>query len=289
MTEWEKYQEINNELKKDFLCIPPYRCVTGAFVGELFEKLQSEDYQSFKGQIITAIYSPFQRAYQMEYRYKHCKAFKTSMHVIEFATYDALIGNWVCAYLSLLPVIETIMRQWYEEVPELSYTNMFKAHELYGKQSIFSDDRKIIPEEHIKFLKYILEDVLYIRFEKYRKLGFSDTFNRNLSLHQLEGISDVQEGLRNLGRLFLVLDIIAELYFMQTPMDYWTTTFYAEPDKNLDFQLHFCLYRKAGLRLLGPSDLNVIHNTLIAEASDEKKHQVIENQKLELSIMEKLR
>jgi len=34
----------------------------------------------------------------------------------------------------------------------------------------------------------------------------------------------------------LVLDIIAELYFMQNPEEYWTTTFHADPENNPDFQ-----------------------------------------------------
>ena len=41
MNLWEMYKAINLELHKDFLCIPPYRCVTGKIVGNLYEALNA--------------------------------------------------------------------------------------------------------------------------------------------------------------------------------------------------------------------------------------------------------
>lgn len=35
---WNQYHKINEELKKYFLCVPPYQCVTGKFIKELKEK-----------------------------------------------------------------------------------------------------------------------------------------------------------------------------------------------------------------------------------------------------------
>ena len=85
---------------------------------------------------------------------------------------------------------------------------------------------------------------MYISFDDYEKKGYADTFNRNLSLHKLSGVVNPREGIRNLIRILLVLDILAELYLMQTPREYWQLTFYATPENNLDFQIRFELYKK---------------------------------------------
>ena len=135
MNLWEMYGAINLELKKDFLCIPPYLCVTGQFVGNLYRALQINDPDKLRRQIYASVNIPAQRAYQIEYRYKHCDIFEPFLSVIEYATYDALKGHWICAYLSFLPIIEAVIRQWYEKSPGLSLSGMKKASELYKNQS----------------------------------------------------------------------------------------------------------------------------------------------------------
>lgn len=80
----------------------------------------------FKGQIVASINNPAQRAYQMEYKYKKCKIFQPYLKVIEYATYDVFFGNWICAYMALLPVVEAVLRQWSIEEPELSFETMRK-------------------------------------------------------------------------------------------------------------------------------------------------------------------
>ena len=97
---WEELGKINAKLKEDFLCVPPYQCVNGQFIGELATNLREEKINASK--IRRAINQPWQRAYQIEYRYKHCKIFEPFMPAIEYATYDAMEGNWICAYLSFL-------------------------------------------------------------------------------------------------------------------------------------------------------------------------------------------
>ena len=108
-----------------------------------------------------------------------------------------------------------------------------------------------------------------IAFDDYEKKGYADTFNRNLSLHKLSGVTDPREGMRNLTRLLLVLDILAELYLMQTPKEYWQLTFYATPESNLDFQVRVELYKKWKLDSIGPDDLPIVDNCFIAKRLDE--------------------
>ena len=285
---WEMYKSINLELHKDFLCIPPYSCVTREYVKNLYKTVETNDAEKLHSQIYASINLPGQRAYQMEYRYKHCDIFIPFLSVIEYATYNALKGNWICAYLSLLPVVEAVIRRWYENVPELSFSGMKKTSELYKDQPLYTDERKNITDEFVDYLKYILEDVLYIRFDDYVKKGYADTFNRNLSLHKLSGVGDYREVTRNLTRLLLVLDIIAELYLMQTPKEYWQLTFYSTT-QNIDYQIRFELYKSWSLASIGPDDLLLVHNCLISSDMDEtSKKEIIETLKLQEQYMKKI-
>ena len=162
---WEMYKTANLELQKDFLCIPPYRCVTGQFVGELYKALKANNADSLRRQIYASVNRPAQRAYQMEYRYKRCDIFEPFLPVIEYATYDALKANWICAYLSFLPVVEAVIRQWYEKIPNLSFSGMKKTSELYKEQPLFTDDRKAKETPDLDYLACRkLEAEKYIEF-----------------------------------------------------------------------------------------------------------------------------
>lgn len=157
--------------------------------------------------ISAMINNPWKRTFQIEYCYKECDIFFPFIQIIDYATYDAMVGNWIYAYLSLVPAIEAIMDRWHEKTPNVSYRGMKQSAELVKNIGIFDDYRIIITEEHIKYIEFIFGNV----FEKYKEKNYSDVFNRNLILHKLEGVSDISEGLHNMSRLFLILDIIAEL------------------------------------------------------------------------------
>ena len=66
MNSWDKYKAINASLEKDFLCIPPYYSVTRSFIDESYEEFIKNG--SCARRIVGLIISPFQRAYQLEYR-----------------------------------------------------------------------------------------------------------------------------------------------------------------------------------------------------------------------------
>jgi len=287
MTLWEEINEINAELKKEFLCVPPYQCVTGQFVGDLAKNLREGNINTLK--IRGAINQPWQRAYQMEYRYKHCKIFEPYIPAIEYATYDALSGNWICAYLTFLPIVEAVLRKWAEEEPTLSFNKMkgFAPNlieHLKGNQ-YFDDDRINWTNSHIDYLQYILCNVLYEDFDAYGDKAFSDTFNRNLSLHKLEGVMDIAEGLSNVTRILLVLDIIAELYFMQKPEEYWKCTFYAVPDENIDFMLRWKLYVKKAMLSIGPNDMLILQNAFLNSIDEEAKKAQIAKLEFEINLI----
>lgn len=264
MNIWEELDIINLELKKEFLCVPPYQCVNGKFLYDLKHDIIHGITPA--GKVKASVNLPWQRAYQIEYRYQKCDIFTPFMPVIEYATYDAMDGNWVCSYLSFLPVVEAVLREWAKKSPDLSF-NKIKAFtgqliDFLKQQGYYSDERKKWPETHIEFLEYIL-GVLYQDFDSYKQQNFAQIFNRNLSLHKLEGVMDISEGFSNITRILLVIDIIAELYLMQDPQKYWEIVFHADPEVNKDFQLRWKLYVKHAMLAAGPNDLMVLYNHFV--------------------------
>lgn len=272
---WDDYKKINEELKKDFLCIPPYACVTGKFIGELVQNLKNGQVNSPK--IFGAINSPWQRAYQIEYRYKKCRIFEPFIKIIEYATYDAMNGNFICSYLSLLPVVEAVLRKWSDEEPELSFERIKelkpKLETFLKANEFYPDDRVNITDGYVDYLKYILFDVLFLRFKEYEDKNFKTIFNRNLTLHKLEG-TDFEETVASKTQILLVLDIIAELYLMQDLQKYWENIFYANPKENIDFQLHFNLYIHIIAKVFGTNDINAV-NFMLEEKSLSKKQEAL--------------
>lgn len=288
---WDMIETANAVLKQDFLCVPPYRCVNGVYLSELSKMISEGENPGLK--VRGTINLPWQRAYQMEYRYKKCAIFQPFLPAIEYATYCAMEGNWICAYLTFLPVVEAVLRKWGEIEPALTFNKMkgfssaLIAH--LKDQEFFPDDRINWTNSHIEYLRYILCEVLYINFDEYSNMSFSEIFNRNLSLHKLEGVMDISEGPTNVTRIMLVLDIIAELFFMQTPKEYWQCSFHAEPEKNLDFMLRWKLYVKHSMLSIGPNDLLIINNAVLNPIPNDIKEAAIKKLNFEIELIPKLK
>lgn len=279
MDSWDKYKAINTSLEKEFLCIPPYRTVTGLFVDKCYEDLIKNG--SCAGRIMGQIISPMQRAYQLEFRYKQCEIFEDFIPAIEHALYAFTSGNWVCAYLSFLPIVEAIIRKF--TLDKIDEDDGIKKHagKLINEyerimKSIYEDSRKPIKEGLISHLNRILKDTLFDRFKQYYQKGHRVVFNRNLTLHKLEGLNNFIEGTHNSARLLLILDIFAELWLMRDINKYAQNTLYIEPENNLDYQIRFKLYSKLFLQTLGTSDLFYIDKDFMGSKSNEDKKRLIE-------------
>ncbi|MDL2273260.1 hypothetical protein LJC34_01725 [Oscillospiraceae bacterium OttesenSCG-928-G22] len=252
------------------------------------------DGKSISSMISSNVLNPSQRAYQMEYCFKKASIFLPYIPVIEYATFDAMQGNWICAYLSLLPVVEALIREWAKEVPTLTFGKMkgfgkTLSDYLKNTLNVFEDERIELVNGYLTHLKYTLCEVLYIDFDTYEDAGFAEIFNRNLTLHKLDGVINVKSGLNNVVRTLLLIDIIAELYLMQNPKRWWEITLAASPENDLDFQLRWQLYIKRSMLAIGPDDLLIIQNALSGEATDEKKISTIKALKAEIAFIKRLK
>lgn len=224
---WEIYDKIDEHLNGKLLTIPPYPCVSGNKVQELLDCLQKPDpaWGGLDGEILRMVVNPWQRAYQIEYRFKPSKVFKGSMKVIESATYDLMIGNYVCSYLSLVPVVEAVLRGWAIESSEEIVSSNKKGD---FTRSVFEKNLVDYLEEknkqrnsnlkfqnwvsnQIKYFEFMIKEVFYLNFRESEK-GVKREFNRNRVLHLLDNMEDSRVLRYNNTRIFLLLDIIAELY-----------------------------------------------------------------------------
>lgn len=298
MTISEKYKAINESLKKKFLCVPPYRSVTPRYVSDCYDKLQKEG--DCSGKIIASINHPWERAFQMEYRYKKCDIFEDFIPAIEMALYDYSIGNWVCAYLTLLPMVEALIRKLTENkidtgkkrINMSDYIQCFLKEYENAAQSYYNDKRAPIKEAYLEYLGYILKETLFDSFDSYYAKNYGVVFNRNITLHKMEGIKDEPEVSRNITRIFLLLDIIAEAWMLQDAGLYNSNTLEINPNSDLDFLVRFELYVYLYTKSVGPCDIHYVYNVLRGsgsyKCSDEEKEQLIRRLKAQTTIYQKL-
>jgi len=275
---WGCLEEINSELKRSLLCIPPSRsCINEKFIEKIYKKMKRN--RCINDDISAVIVSPWQRAYQMEFRYKKTKIFEPYMPVLEYGTFSTVVTDWVCAYLTLLPVVEASLRKWMEFEPSLSLKSLHKFYYIFGKYSrkhieIYDDEREHIIKEYIKYLKYSFK-MLYMGFEEYSRKDYKEIFNRNLALHKLEGAKSLKESASNTTRVILLLDVISELYLMHDPENWWHNCVLAEPDKHIDFQLRWHLYEKKAMLNAGHDDMLIVQNILGRKVSNKRKKELI--------------
>ena len=281
----EAMSEINTELRDSILCIPPYQhCITEEFIGKMYKKKNNE--KLLVNNITNIIISPWQRAYQMEFRYKKTKIFEPFIPVMEYGVFSSVLTDWVCAYLTLLPVVEASLRRWMTE-ENMSLKSLHKFYYTFGKYSKkyiegHNDEREYITKEYIRYLKHGFR-MLFMSFEECHRKNFKEIFNRNLALHKLEGTMDTQETLRNVTRVLLLLDVISELYLMQESDDLWQACVSVDPEQDINFQLRWHLYEKKASIKTGHNDFLIVQNALVGKSTDRKKRELLKRLKEEMS------
>lgn len=297
---WEAYNTISEELEDNLFTIPPYPMVSGEKLKKLLDALENPDYTSggLEGEIVRMVSNPWQRAYQMEYRIVPSNIFKVSLKVIESATYDHMIGNYTSSYLCLVPVVERSLRDWAKEL-ELETTNsrgyfgiftltknlIIYLKDEFGKRNSNIRFQKWILNQ-VQYFEYIMRNVFFANFED-SKEGVKKEFNRNRTLHLLDGISDNITLRDNNIRILLLIDIIAELYLALDIELYTENTFYSDPEENINFRLRWKLYLKNAIEQISYTDMTIIKFAFLEKdelaMSNEQKLQFISRKELEIS------
>jgi hypothetical protein len=305
MNLWESYDRIDEYLKEKLLTIPPYHCVSGNMVKNLLDCLENPDpaWGGLDGEILRMVINPWQRAYQVEYRYKPSNVFAGSMRVIESATYDLMVGNYVCSYISLVPVVESVLREWaIEKSDEIESTkkgdfkikvfskNLVSYLEEKNKRKNTNPKFQKWLSNQIKYFEFMMDKVFYLRF-KDSEDGVHKEFNRNRVLHILDNIEDSRILRDNNTRIFLLLDIIAELYLCQDDNLYLKNTFYADYEDNIDFNLRWKIYLKNAQESIDFTDMNIIRFAFLTKdekvyLTEDKKKKFLEQKELQIKLLE---
>lgn len=305
MNLWETYHQIDEHLKRKLFAIPPYPCISVNKVKKLLDCLENPDpaWGGLEGEILRMIINPWQRAYQIEYRFTPSKIFNGFIKVIESATYDLMIGNYACSYLSLVPVVEAVLREWADEqnkeIKSVNKDGDFKIFifarnlvkylkEQNNKRQFDSKFQKWISNQ-IKYFDFMIKKVFYLNF-KDSEDGVIREFNRNRALHFVGGIDDWEVLRDNNIRIFLLLDIIAELYLCLDHELYTNNTFYSDCEDNLDFNLRWKIYLKNAMEAIDFTDMNIIKFAFFDEdenmsLSDEKKIHFIKQKDAQIQFI----
>ncbi|AWE07041.1 hypothetical protein DCE79_06320 [Lysinibacillus sp. 2017] len=302
MNLWETYVKVDKHLNEKLLTIPPYPCVSGKRIQELLASLENPDpaWGGLDGEILRMVKNPWQRAYQIEYRFKPTKIFNDFMKIIESATYDLMIGNYICSYLSLVPVVEAILRKWFNEIKSINkqggdfnrkifVENLVKY--LYEKNNERHTNIKFQNwiNNQIKFFDFMINEVFYLRFKDSEE-GVKKEFNRNRTLHLLDNIEDVEVVRDNNTRIFLLLDIIAELYLSLNEELYNQNTFHTDYEKNIDFNLRWKIYLKSAMETINFTDMTIINFAFYQEEkktmTDEQKQKFIEQKEYQIQFIQ---
>lgn len=209
--------DINKRLEESYLCVPPYNSINGKWINETFQALEMGDEVKFKGQITSQIILPWRRAYQTVYRYRELSIIKDFCLTIDFSTVAYFQGNTICSYLSLCAIIEGVLLKWQQEDPSIKWTHIKE----FNSERINKIKQTLKSQNHrdswfflmCNYLENVLNNIFYLNIEKNDFQSIKDGFNRHISLHMKKHTSWV-EGLVNVTRLFLIIDIISELYLM---------------------------------------------------------------------------
>ncbi|WP_427837836.1 hypothetical protein ABUS21_11380 [Acinetobacter baumannii] len=204
--------QLNNNLVQYALSLPS--TVTWADVSNI-QKLIS-DMPANEHEIIDAfasiIMNPRMRALQKKGRFEHFPPFKSFVHIIESAVISYYRGNFIGSYLTLIPVIEGVMLRW------LGYFGTGKKPTFPDLKPFFcnSYQRQPCPGNvlfHDVFSKACDKLLTEHLFKDSQEGDAYSNFNRHLASHLL---SDSQFATReNCVRLFLLLDLMSELYLYE--------------------------------------------------------------------------
>jgi hypothetical protein len=218
------FEEVNQALIKEFLCLPPYNSISNSFVTGAHNDIKSD--KKITHLITAKVVLPFRRAYQMVYRYRELEIFDESiLEVIEFSTLTFFEGNHLCSYLSLMPVVESLLRKWHltDKSCEKDFPKSVNKDYISNKCKKL---REALQDNHthnwlklnIEYLEKVITKVFctdHSESLKKNEIDGNDIFNRNSALHKLTGVNGSNEKIILwIARIFLMIDVIAEVYLI---------------------------------------------------------------------------
>lgn len=153
------------------------------------------------------------RAQQQVGRYMKIPIFKEFAYFIDSAALAFYRGNMAAAFLTIVPVIEGVLLRWMGFPSTLTKKPEFKEIKEFIGRSIYRNPTPDLPKFFEMFYltaDYIFRNHFYLNTEEGDAHGF---FNRHLALHMLD--DKVFYSVDNVGRAFLLLDLMSEIYLRE--------------------------------------------------------------------------
>lgn len=204
--------QLNHQLLEYALSLPSTASLTDMVnVQKLISDMPANEHKIIDA-FASIIMCPERRALQKKSRFEHFPPFKSFVHIIESAVISYYRGNFIGSYLTLIPVVEGVMLRWpgYCEIcvkPTFDVLKKFFS-KAYQRQPCPSN--VLFYDVFSKACDQLLTEHL---FKNSQEGDAYSNFNRHLAAHLL---NDSQFATReNCVRLFLLLDLMSELYLYE--------------------------------------------------------------------------
>jgi hypothetical protein len=205
--------DTNNKLIDLALAMPTF-CTIPEF---RFIKSELEKQEINKDKVIQSIkkitMEPRIRAMQQIGRFEKIPLFSEFSKIINAGLLSYYRGNYISAYMTLVPVIEGIILRWYGYPNKVAQKPQFDKIKSFIRKTY---QRQPMPD-NILFMEVFSKAADKIFIEHFFKPSTSgeayENFNRHLASHFLNSNAFITED--NILRLFILLDLISEIYIYE--------------------------------------------------------------------------
>jgi len=261
--------DIDKYLRPEYLCCPSYHTINGQWIIDAYSYIKSGRIDRLKYHVTSEVSLPWRRAYQVTELYQQLAIFRPYAYLLDVSTIAFLEGNWLCSYLSVVPIIEGLFRDWAKklevEIGEREATSKWISRVLNGAQDRL--DTTSYYHRHLNLKVEFLRDVLSNDFFKHgstvlkTKNAEDRVFNRGIPAHMLRVPQSMESGI-NTANLFLIIDLIAELYLQAHRDEYkfLPPPLFGKIQNKILFDLYFDLYKRCAIDGMMKSNINRLHN-----------------------------
>ena len=168
----------------------------------------------FKNKIYPLVSSPCYRA-EMRLLYEQLPIFQGLLPLLDEILLLFFAHKYISAYISLFPVVEGLLLRWANKLKD---THDFKFRNFIGTKSqeiIQKHPNDMWCKHNFELLKYVICDFL---FKHSDDVSIETMFNRNVVLHLLND-PDYLKSQKNCMRLFTIIDLIANCYIYEYPLE----------------------------------------------------------------------
>ncbi|WP_284085625.1 hypothetical protein [Acinetobacter pittii] len=204
--------QLNHQLLEYALSLPSTATLSDMVnVQQLISDMPANEHKIIDA-FASIIMRPVSRVLQKKGRFEHFPPFKSFINIIESAVISYYRGNFIGSYLTLIPVVEGVISRW------LGYCGTGEKPTFDVQKKFFSNayQRQPCPSNILfydvfsKACDKLLTEHL---FKNSQEGDAYSNFNRHLAAHLL---NDSQFATReNCVRLFLLLDLMSELYLYE--------------------------------------------------------------------------